>query len=326
MDSRKFKHFRTALVTGGAGFIGSHLVDRLANEGIKVYVLDNLSSGRKENVSNRNVKIICGDIRNTRLVDILVKKSDIVFHLAEYIPETQSYGIGHVIKYSVENPLLDFDVSCYGSLIVLDKCRKYDKKIIFTSSAAVYGKNNAVPISETSATMPSSPYGASKLCAETYMLLYSRLYKLPTTILRLSNVYGPRQRKYIIYDILLKLMKNPNKLEVLGTGLEERDFIFVDDVVYAFLLIADNPETNGIVYNVGTGVSTSIEKLVKLILQITNLKPEVSYTQISWKGNIEKITLNVERIKKLGFRNAYSLEDGLTETVNWFKSTHNTCW
>jgi UDP-glucose 4-epimerase len=232
---------QTVLVTGGAGFVGSHLADRLANEGAKVYVLDNLSSGRRDNISGKNVELVQGDIRNAKLVDTLVKKSDIVFHLAEYIPETSSYGPGHVIKYSVENPLLDFDVSCRGSLTVLDKCRKYDKEIVFTSSAAVYGENKNASVSEDSPTAPSSPYGASKLCAETYMVLYSKLYKMPVTVLRFCNIYGPRQRKYLMYDILLRLMKNPNKLEILGTGMEQRDFIYVDDAINAMLLAAENP-------------------------------------------------------------------------------------
>jgi UDP-glucose 4-epimerase len=203
---------RSVLVTGGAGFVGSHLADKLSRCDAKVLVLDNLSTGMEDNISKSRVEFIQGDIRNADLVDSLVHRSDIVFHLAEFIPETSNYGAGHVIKYSVENPLLDFDVSCYGSLIVLDKCRKYDKQIVFTSSAAVYGELKGEPLSEVSPTVPSSPYGASKLCAETYMVLYSKLYGLPVTVARFCNLYGPRQRKYILYDILAKLMANQQRL------------------------------------------------------------------------------------------------------------------
>jgi len=209
----KTKSRETVLVTGGAGFIGSHLVERLANEGTRVIVLDNLSYGRKSNIPNRHIKFVCGDVRNAGLVDTLVEKSDIVFHLAEYIPETINYGVGHVVKYSVENPLLDFDIGCRGTLVVLEKAQKYNKRFVFTSSAAIYGEPTTVPIKEETPTLPSSPYGASKLCAETYVKLYSKLYDMPTTVLRLFNVYGPRQKKYIMYDILFKLMKEPKKLE-----------------------------------------------------------------------------------------------------------------
>jgi len=313
---------QTVLVTGGAGFVGSHLADRLANEGARVYVLDNLSSGRRDNISGKNVELVQGDIRNARLVDTLVKKSDIVFHLAEYIPETSSYGPGHVIKYSVENPLLDFDVSCVGTLMVLDKCRKYKKKMVFTSSAAVYGENKTAPVNEESPTVPSSPYGAAKLCAETYMVLYSKLYELPVTIVRFSNLYGPRQRKYIMYDILFKLKRTPKKLEILGTGLEERDFIYMDDAIRALLLAANSPTSNEKIFNVGTGTSTSIKEIVELILRILEIQPEVLFTQTSWKGDIKKLGANIDRIKRLGFRPIYSLEDGVRETIKWFNSTH----
>jgi UDP-glucose 4-epimerase len=313
---------KTVLVTGGAGFVGSHLADRLASEGIHVYALDNLSSGRKDNISNKDVEFIQGDIRNSELVDSLVKKSDIVFHLAEYIPDTSSYGSGHVVKYSVENPLLDFDVSCRGSLIVLDKCRIYDKEVVFTSTAAVYGENKHAFVSEDYPTTPSSPYGASKLCAETYMLLYRKLYGLPVTILRFCNLYGPRQRKYLMYDILLKLSKNQNKIELLGTGLEQRDFIYVDDALDAMLLVAQNRKTDSAIFNVGTGISISVSKVVRTITRILGIRPEVIFTQSSWTGDIKKLGANVNRIRQLGFNPIFSLKDGLKETINWFNSTN----
>jgi UDP-glucose 4-epimerase len=323
-SDKRSKFKKNVLVTGGAGFVGSHIADRLASEKSKVYVLDNLSTGRADNISSRTVEFVHGDIRNSELVDSLVKKSDIIFHLAEFIPETRNYGPGHVIKYSVENPLLDFDVSCNGSLVVLDKCRKYEKQIVFTSSAAVYGGTLPGSINEDSPTLPSSPYGASKLCAETYMMLYSRLYKLPVTVLRFCNLYGPRQRKYLVYDILLKLMKDPKKLEILGTGLEERDFIYVDDAVNAVLLAAENPKSNGEIFNVGTGVSTSTRRIVELILKIQCMQPELLFTQASWKGDIKKLGANVDKIGHLGFSSKFSLEDGLRATIDWFNTTHHS--
>jgi UDP-glucose 4-epimerase len=193
---------------------------------------------------------------------------------------------------------------------------------VFTSSAAVYGENMKTPADEESPTTPSSPYGASKLCAETYMILYSKLYDLPVTVLRFSNLYGPRQRKYVVYDILLKLMKNPKKLEILGTGREERDFIYVNDAITALLLASNSPTLNERVFNIGTGISTSISQIVETTLKILQVQPEVSFTKASWQGDIKKLVSNTSRIAKLGFKPKYSMHDGIKETIEWFKSTH----
>lgn len=328
MDISERKDYlgKSILVTGGAGFVGSTLADKLANQGAIVCVLDNLSSGSKDNLSGKNIEFVDGDIRNAELMDTLVQKSDVIFHLAEYIPETSKYGSGHVIKYSVENPLLDFDVSCIGSLTVLDKCRKYDKEIVFTSSVAVYGESKTGFEGEETPTTPSSPYGASKLCAETYMKLYSKLYGLHVTIARFCNLYGPRQRKYLLYDILLKLMKNSKKLEILGTGHEERDFIYVDDALNAVLLAASYSCPNDVIFNVGTGTSTPISKVVEMILGILGIHPLVLYTQASWRGDIKKLGANTARIRKLGFRPMYSLEEGLRKTISWFSNTYRLDW
>lgn len=316
----------TVLVTGGAGFVGSHLADKLYRCNAEVLVLDNLSTGIEDNISNSKVELIQGDIRNADLVDSLVCRSDIVFHLAEFIPETTKYGAGHVIKYSVENPLLDFDVSCRGSLIVLDKCRKYDKQIVFTSSAAVYGELKGKPLSEDSPTIPSSPYGASKLCAETYMVLYSKLYGLPVTVLRFCNLYGPKQRKYILYDILAKLMANQQRLEMLGTGREERDFVYVEDAIDAVLLASKRPKSSEVVFNIGTGTYTSIGNLVSLTLQILGLKPNIVFTQSSWKGDIKRLRANVDRLMSLGFKPSVSLKDGVAKTIEWFNGVYSPSW
>jgi UDP-glucose 4-epimerase len=320
MDDIRKTNANTVLVTGGAGFIGSHLTDELANKGMKVLVLDDLSSGNMENVCVKNIEFVQGDVRNTKLTEKLISRSDIIFHLAEYIPETTKYGVGHVVKYSVENPLLDFDVSCRGTLLVLDKARKYDKKIVFTSSAAVYGQIRTSSITEKTPTFPSSPYGASKLCAETYVKLYAKLYGLPTTILRLFNVYGPRQRKYLMHDILLKLENNPKKLEIMGTGLEERDFVYVDDVVDALIYVSSKEEANGEIFNVGTGVAASVKEVVGLILEILDLNPKVTYTQSSWKGDIKKLVANIKRIRNIGFEPKISPEEGLRRLIKWFNT------
>ncbi|MCW3975980.1 MAG: NAD-dependent epimerase/dehydratase family protein [Candidatus Bathyarchaeota archaeon] len=317
--SSNSKDKRKVLVTGGAGFIGSHLVMKLINEGFNVTILDNLSSGDKDNIPNKYVNFVNGDIRDIDLVNKLVKKSDLVFHLAEYIPQTRNYGAGHVIKYSFERPLLEFDIGCRGTLIVLDKCREHEKKFVYTSSAAVYGESRRAFLSEDSPTVPSSPYGASKLCAETYVKLYSQLYGMSSTILRLFNVYGPRQNKYIMYDVLRKIAKNPRKIELLGSGQEERDFIFVNDIVDAIFFAANNQKCNKEIINVGTGIATSTKELIGLIIEMLGISPDVTFAQTSWKGDVKKLVADIGKIRKMGFEPKYLLTDGLRELINWYK-------
>jgi len=209
---------KKVLVTGGAGFIGSALVQNLANNNNDVFVLDDLSSGYLDNlITNDRIKFYNGDVRDVQIVDSLVKRSDVIFHLAEFIPNTEKYGTGHVVKFSNENPLAEFDVSCKGTLTVLSKAKEYNKRFIFTSTAAVYGESTSDYIKEDQVILPISPYGASKFCAETYVNLYGRIYDLPVTIVRFFNVYGPKQRKYVMYDVLKKLKNNQKSLEVLGS-------------------------------------------------------------------------------------------------------------
>jgi UDP-glucose 4-epimerase len=315
---------RRILVTGGAGIIGSHLVEELLRRNHEVIVLDDLSSGFIGNLpKDERLTFVHGDVRNISLVDDLVKDSDMVFHLAEFIPNTNVSGKGHVVKYSVDNPLLDFDVSTRGTLVVLNSAKNHKRKFVFTSTAAVYGgarfnlKENAQP-------RPLSPYGVSKLCAEEYIKLYSRIYHLPVSIVRLFNVYGPRQLKYVMYDILLKLDENPNRLDMLGTGEETRDFVYVKDTVKALILVAQDSFAHGQTYNVGSGKQTQIKELVKTILKILDIEPEIRFLGSSWKGDIETLVADISKISKIGYETEYSLETGLKELIRWFSSKSPT--
>jgi len=309
---------KRVLVTGGAGFIGSHLSEELTRNRNDVIVLDNLSSGSLNNVPKSElITFVHGDIRDSELVDKLVSRSDIVFHLAEFIPETRSFGSGHVVKFSIDNPLLDFDVSTRGTLIVLDSAKRYGKKLVFGSTAAVYGKTG-VPIKENTVPTPISPYGTSKYCAEEYVKLYSRAYGLPTSILRLFNVYGPRQSKYVMYDILVKLQRNPILLEMLGSGKEERDFVYVKDAVKAFIIVAEDDYSDGEVFNLGTGTPTQISELVNLMVRILGLNPKVTFSGTSWRGDVDKLVADISKISKIGYKPQYSLDEGLKELIAWF--------
>jgi len=308
------------LVTGGAGFIGSHLVKRLLHLNSQVVVLDDLSSGSIENLPlHPRFSFIKGDVRNLALVKKLSKKSDIIFHLAEFIPNTEEIGPGHVIKFSVKNPFLDLDICVRGTINVLEAARQSDTKVIFTSSAAVYGNSRESSLNEIIPPDPLSPYGASKLAAETYCKLFNKTHDLAVAIVRLFNVYGPRQRKYVMHDLLSKLKGNPNTLTMLGSGNQERDFVYVKDAVDGLVFLSIKEEAIGQTFNLGTGVPTSIRKVVAYITKILGIKPVVKYTGSSWKGDINVLVADPTKLRRIGFTPKYSLEQGLKEFVSRYR-------
>lgn len=324
MSVNKSLKDKRILVTGGAGFIGSHLVKRLLDLECQVVVLDNLSSGRFENLPvHSKLSFIEGDIRNFALVKKLTKKSDMIFHLAEFIPNTKEIGPGHVVKFSMKNPFLDLEICVRGTLNVLEAARQTDAKVIFTSTAAVYGEPLENPVKETTPPNPISPYGASKLAAETYCKLFNKTYDLRAVILRLFNIYGPRQRKYVMHDALSKLEKNPDALTMLGSGNQERDFVYVNDAVDGLIFLSMKEEASGQVFNLGTGVSTSIKKVVTYITKLLGIKPVVTYTGSSWKGDINILVADPTQLRRIGFTPKYSLEHGIKEFVSWYRQAEN---
>jgi len=308
------------LVTGGAGFIGSHLVDALLSKGETVVVFDNLSSGHKENLQqHEKLSVVKGDILDPVSLRKAGEGCTEIFHLAEYLPDTKKYGPGHVVKFSFEAPLQDFEVSVRGTLNVLDMARQLDAKVFFTSTAAIYGTPEKVPIKEEDRADPVSPYGMSKFVAEQYCRMFSKLYGLNTAVARIFNTYGPRQRKYVAYDLIKKLRENPSKLELLGSGKEARDFVYVKDTVAALLLI-HKKESRGQPYNIGNGKPVTIEELARLICGILEINPKIEFKGSSWKGDITTFYADNSRLKSLGFEPATPLKEGLKNLVDWEKS------
>ncbi len=308
------------LVTGGAGFIGSNLVERLLALGHCVTVLDDLSSGNAENLpSVQNLRFVDGDIRSFRLVKKLVADSDLVFHLAEFIPNTEQFGPGHVIKFSMRRPLTDLDICIRGTLNLLEATKETKVKMVFASTAAIYGNARSNPIREDTSVIPISPYGVSKASAEMYCDLYHRIYDVPLVIARFFNVYGPRQRKYLMYDTLLKLSKNPKELTTLGSGNQQRDFVFVDDVIDALVLLSESKAANGEAFNVGTGIPTSAREVVTCIVKVLRMNPVLSYSGSSWAGDIDVLVADISKIKKLGFSPKYNLTEGIKKLVEWYR-------
>jgi len=302
------------LVTGGAGFIGFHLCKKLTDLGLNVTIYDNLSSGKMKNVKDvPKAKFVKGDILDLKKL-CNMDKTDVNFHLAAQV----------VVPYSMENPTEDFETNARGTLNVLEKARKDDSRLVFASSAAVYGNPTQMPTPESYGFHPFSCYGLSKVVGEEYCQIYSSQYGLDITILRFANVYGSRCHG-VISDFLDKLTKNPNKLEIIGTGQQSRDFVNISDIVEALILAGTKENTVGQTFNLGFGKTTKIIDLAHMILRILNLsgKTVVTTTDVSWQGDINTIWFNIDKAKKeLGWTPKITLENHLKKLIAERKMLH----
>jgi len=231
----------------------------------------------------------------------------LIYHLAAQV----------VVPYSMENPLIDFEINAKGTLCVLEKARKNDAKLVFASSAAVYGNPTQLPTSEEYGFHPFSCYGLSKVVGEEYCQMYREQYGLDIVVTRFANVYGLRCHG-VIHDFLEKLAKNPNKLEIIGTGQQSRDLVHVSDVVELLAKVGSLESANGQTYNVGLGKTTKIIDLAKMMLEILNLqnKTVVTTTGVSWQGDIVTIWFNNQKARKeLGWNPKVTLEDAIKEVI-----------
>jgi UDP-glucose 4-epimerase len=298
---------KNVLVTGGAGFIGFHLCKKLSELTENLTIYDNLSSGKIENVKDvPRAKFVEADILDLKTLRAQ-PKADLIYHLAAQV----------VVPYSMENPLEDFEINAKGTLCVLEKARKDDAKLVFASSAAVYGNPTVFPTPEEYGFHPFSCYGLSKVVGEEYCQMYQSQYGLDITIMRFANVYGPRCHG-VIHDFIDKLAKNPNKLEIIGTGLQSRDFIHVSDVVDALVKVGLDESANGETYNLGIGKTTSIIELAKMILGILNLqdKTVITTTNVSWQGDVTKIWFdNTKAKKELNWNPKITLEESIKQII-----------
>jgi UDP-glucose 4-epimerase len=304
MDGLKGKK---VLVTGGAGFIGFHLCTKLSSLTSDLTIYDNLSSGTMQNIKDvPKAKLVKGDILDLKKL-LSQPKTDLIYHLAAQV----------VVPYSMENPLIDFETNAKGTVQVLEKARKDDAKVVFASSAAVYGNPTIFPTPEDYGFHPFSCYGLSKVVGEEYCNMYQSQYGLDITIMRFANVYGSRCHG-VIHDFLDKIAKNPGKLEIIGTGLQSRDFVHVSDVVDALVTVGSNDSANGKVYNIGYGTSTTIIDLAKMMLKILNLqnKTFITTTNVSWQGDVTKIWFDNSKAKKeLNWNPTISLEESIKEII-----------
>jgi len=298
---------KKVLVTGGAGFIGFHLTKKLSTLTDDLTIYDDLSSGKIENVKDvPAAKFVKGNILDLKTL-CSQPKTDLIYHLAAQV----------VVPYSMENPMIDFETNAKGTVSVLEKARKDDAKLVFASSAAVYGNPTVFPTPETYGFHPFSCYGLSKVVGEEYCQMYQEQYGLDIAITRFANVYGLRCHG-VIHDFLDKLTKNPNKLEIIGTGKQSRDFVHVSDVVDALVKVGAKESANGQVYNLGIGKTVTILELADMMLKILGLKgkTEVTTTGISWQGDVTKIWFDNSKAKKeLNWSPKVTLEDAIKEVI-----------
>jgi len=307
--------FNNVLVTGGAGFIGSHLVDDLLAEGCRVTVIDNLSTGSLANLEHVKERITFyqGDIRDQELLTRATSDCDIIFHLAAVVSVPQT----------VDNPVDSAMVNEMGALFVLEAARQNKvKRVVLSSSCAVYGDDPIIPKHENMDLKPQSPYAVQKYSNELYARLYRELYGLETVCLRYFNVYGPRQDPSSPYSGVISLFMTKavsNSLPfIYGNGNQYRDFVFVADVVRANLLAANENGASGKIFNVGTGDFVRVNQLWEMIGQLAGVKIEPEYKP-SRAGDIIESVANIDRAKKiLGFNPEYSFEKGLKETFNYY--------
>jgi len=301
------------LVTGGAGFIGSNLVKLLKSKKHQVKVIDNLSTGYKKNLNGLDVEFIQGDICDEELVNHTCRAIDVVFHLAASVGRQKS----------IDNPQKDIETNIAGTLNVLEAMRKnHVKRIVYSSSAAIFGELVTSTINEEHPQNPDSPYGVSKLSAEKMILCYADLYDITSICLRYFNVYGVNQR-YDAYGNVIPIFAqnvfSKKKFNIYGDGEQTRDFINVKDVAAANYLAAISDVKTG-VYNVGCGTSITINTLAKLMKKITRIDIGIDYLE-KRPGDVLHCRADIGKAgNELKFTPDTDFEQGLEEYLEWFRN------
>jgi UDP-glucose 4-epimerase len=310
-----------ALVTGGAGFIGSNLVDALLDTGAEVLALDDLSTGRRENLEGalaRGAALAEGDIADPGAIDAAIDGfgPDRVFHLAAQAD----------VRRAVADPAFDATVNVLGTINVLEAALRHRAPVVFASTGgAIYGEGEgrSLPFAEEAASLPETAYGASKLGGEVYLGLYRRLHGLPGVALRFGNVYGPRQDPHGeagVVAIFCGLLRSGEPLRVFGDGEQTRDYVYVADVVAALLAAERRLGDGGAAvegpYNVGTGIETSVLDLARRLAAATGAEPEIEHHPAR-KGEVQRVSIDPDAARRdLGWSAETGLETGLAATAS----------
>jgi len=307
------------LVTGGAGFIGSHIVDKLVQLGEKVRVLDNFVTGKKENLSKsiNKIELINGDIRDRKKLQVALKSVDFVLHQAAL----------RSVPRSVDDPISTNDVNITGTLLLLEQSRKCKvQRVVYAASSSAYGDSPELPKKETQLPAPVSPYAVSKLAGEYYCSMYNKLYGLETISLRYFNVFGPRQDPASEYAAVvpkfIELALKGKTLEIHSDGLQSRDFSYIDNVVSANLLAVKSKKGIGEVFNIACGEKWTILDIAETIGRIIDKKLKYHHTQTR-KGDVRHTLADISKAKKmLGYKPITNFEEGMRKTVEYFLKSH----
>jgi nucleoside-diphosphate-sugar epimerase len=311
---------KSYLVTGGAGFIGSHLVEALLTEGCHVKVIDNFSSANELNLSSfpsvlpGKLEIIRGDIRDAQILNLSMQGVDGVFHLAALVS----------VPLSIEKPDLSFDINTRGTQLVLELARKNRlSRVVFASSAAVYGDNDNQPLHESELSAPLSPYGLDKSFGEQLGKMYADLYQLNVTCLRFFNVFGPRQPPDSPYSGVVSIFAKKAAMReaatIYGDGKQTRDFVFVKDVANALMLSMRSELPGFRLYNVGSGEAMTVSAIWDAFRDVSGYEEEARYLPAR-TGDIKTSLADISRIKAdLGFRPSAHFRNDLRETYAWLK-------
>jgi UDP-glucose 4-epimerase len=305
------------LITGGAGFIGSHLVDRLVRDGYRVRVVDNFSSGRIENIKHHldanSIELITGDLKDPQVALKAVEGVDVVLHFAAN-PE---------VRVSATNPEVHFNENIVATFNLLEAMRRRGvKELVFASSSSVYGEPEEIPVDENAPIRPVSVYGASKAACEALIHAYSKLYGVKAVVLRYANVIGPRLRHGVVWDLINKLLRNSAELEILGDGKQVRSYIYIEDAVEVTITAWRKTETSYEVYNIASEDWITVDEVADEVIKAIGLSNVVKRTYkpvlhgVGWPGDVKRIALKIDKmIEKLGFKPAIGSREAVRLTV-----------
>jgi len=302
------------LVTGGAGFIGSHIVDRLISSGNEVIVYDNLSSGKLEflehHMRNENFKFVKDDLLNFEALKREMKDVNLVYHVAAN-PD---------VKIGARDTRIHLEQNVIATHNLLEAMRLNDiSDIVFTSTSTVYGEAKKIPTPEDYGPLiPISLYGASKLAAESLIMAYAHTFGMNTVIYRFANIVGPRSTHGVIYDFIMKLKNNPHELEILGDGTQKKSYLYIEDCVDAIIYGYEHRKEDVEIFNIGSDDWIDVKKIADIVVEemgLENVKYRFTGGKRGWKGDVPKMLLSIEKIKSYGWKPKYSSEESVRLTA-----------
>jgi len=317
-----YNYMNKVLVTGGAGFIGSHLVGKLISKGNNVVVLDNLSSGKMKNLeyleSNKDFSFIKGDLLKLEDIENALNDVSKVYHIAAN-PE---------VRLGETDTKTHFEQNIVASYNLLESMRKKDvKKIIFTSTSAVYGDAKVIPTPEDYPTMPISTYGASKLAVEGMLSSFCHTFGMQAVVFRFANVIGSRSDHGVLIDFIKKLKNNPRELEILGDGSQTKSYIYIDDCIEGMLFGEEKAKNDFEIFNLGSEDKITVKEIADLVsnglgLKDVRYKFTGGYEGRGWKGDVKFMQLSIDKIKKLGWKPKYNSRETVKKAVNDLKQIY----